>query len=758
MTENPRQYRISHNLILLISEFCGRKTVFELIITSKKTYEKYWEYLSANITKSELNLRTLQHPYKELQDFPNEKLMNIIKATKKHLVLWKIASASISLLVKNSYNFYCEDLSYVIIPYCDLTSGVFQYTNFSFSNMIGVNFTRAYINSCNFNSAYMEKAEIGSKIITGHLQTITALAVSNDEKTLVSSGYDKIIKLWDLPSFKLKNNIKSGHTSAITGLCLSADNTFLISCAEQIKVWDLKEGTWKVLPGHTKNVTGVSMALGNSLFVSSSNDETFKVWKTENFKCKTLVNTKSPVLCLMMSDNGKLIVTGCKNGEVTLWNLKGVAIASNQIPNIPVRSVFINKKYIVSGSDDGKVILRDEMNKIFREYIGHSDAITCVKIYSGFIFSSGTESDCTVRKWDLNSNSCLDIIIGHTQGIHSLVLAQNKVITAGSDKTIRVNSHLSKEKPADWIECIHIIETGFQVLTGYKQGTVRLWQCGVIIEEKNLNSRVMSVSSYNENRAAGCWNMNIYIWGETKVTLTGHTDGVITLQFLDSFLFSGASDGTIKVWLWNESLCINSLPAYNGYVHRVVANNNFAIGTSGCSSTKITIWNLVDETSFNFFIQRGRVKALALNESYFATGGSDTPVIELWYYSGMMRSRLSGHTKAITDIVFYLSKLVSSSEDKSIIVWDWENSVILEKVSGCVASKIWVSDQTMTFCENKGNSLQFYTAVLDTDVLKTKMLWRTLDMFECKNSGFRCVKGWTREEEEELENYSEYIR
>ena len=227
---------------------------------------------------------------------------------------------------------------------------------------------------------------------------------------------------------------------------------------------------------------------------------------------------------------------------------------------------------------------------------------------------------------------------------------------------------------------------------------------------------------------------------------------------MNEYLFSGASDGSVRIWIWAESLCINTLTENNGYVHRVLANNNYAVVTTGCSMTKIVIWDLQSDTQTYLYSRRGRVKAVAINDHHFAIGGSETSVIDVFNYQGILHRSFTSHTAAITELVFYLDYLISSSDDKTIYIWDWINDVIISKYYGFAACKLSVSNNYFYACENKGNSLQFYELQLDKDKLEGKLLWRTLSLFECRNSNFRAVRGLTREEEEDLENFTVYSK
>jgi WD40 repeat protein len=318
------------------------------------------------------------------------------------------------------------------------------------------------------------------------------------------------------------------------------------------------------------------------------------------------------------------------------------------------------------------------------------------------------------------------------------------------------------------------------VAIGSSRSGVRIWQQVDSPENKGkigrallakthpIPSRVMSLASLQMTLAAGCWDMNIYIFQDVLCnTLVGHCDAVLSLQFQDDCLFSGGADGTIKIWLWEESLCINTLNIEAGYVHRIVGNSRFAVAATGCSLTRLVVWDLSLDSTIFFAVQRGRVKAIVLSEDYFITGGSETPAVEVWNLTGTLLQKFTRHSKPITDLLLLNDEVLSSSEDKWIYLWAWKTDTILFKSFGFTASVFHLTPkEKILACENKGNSIQLYdfkgnsTQLYDfqDSLNQVTLLFRTLSQFECRNSSFRRSLSLDISTLEDLENYINYIK
>ena len=81
------------------------------------------------------------------------------------------------------------------------------------------------------------------RTIKGHTDCIYAVAFSPDGKTLATSSYDKLIKLWDVATGKEIRTLKD-HIDAIYALAFTPDGKRLVSGAADrtVKVWDVATG------------------------------------------------------------------------------------------------------------------------------------------------------------------------------------------------------------------------------------------------------------------------------------------------------------------------------------------------------------------------------------------------------------------------------------------------------------------------------------------------------------------------------------
>lgn len=115
-------------------------------------------------------------------------------------------------------------------------------------------------------------------ILTGH-PTATALAMSDDGKTLVSGGRDKAIRVWDTATGQLRRTLQS-KSGVVRAMAIAPDGKTLVSVNGDVRVriWDLTANRPpKVIAGHTVALNQVAISADGKTVVSAGDSE-IKVW------------------------------------------------------------------------------------------------------------------------------------------------------------------------------------------------------------------------------------------------------------------------------------------------------------------------------------------------------------------------------------------------------------------------------------------------------------------------------------------------
>ncbi|MDP3048849.1 MAG: caspase family protein [Thermodesulfovibrionales bacterium] len=164
--------------------------------------------------------------------------------------------------------------------------------------------------------------------------TVKSIAFSPDNKYVLSGGYDKIIKLWDLESMK-EIRIFKGHTSGILSIAFSPDGKYAVSGSwdTTLKLWDIATGREiRTFSGHADGIYSVAFSPDGKFALSGSWDATVKLWDIATGKeIKTFIGhskgyeltnwvTAPGVLSVAFTHNGKYAVSA-GDASVRIWDI-----------------------------------------------------------------------------------------------------------------------------------------------------------------------------------------------------------------------------------------------------------------------------------------------------------------------------------------------------------------------------------------------------------------------------------------------------
>ncbi|KAG8866214.1 hypothetical protein FRB98_005006, partial [Tulasnella sp. 332] len=203
-------------------------------------------------------------------------------------------------------------------------------------------------------------------------------------------------------------------------------------------------------------------------------------------------------------------------------------------------------KTVVSGTDDGTIRLLDRKTGVMRYEIleGHTSGVTCLAISpDGKTVASGSR-DKTVRLWDLGTGKARGPALeGHTSYMHCLAISPDgKTVASGSsDKTVRLwdlgtgkARGPALEGHTDHVFCLAISPDGKTVASGSSDKTVRLWDLGTgkargpALEGHTYDVSCLVISTDGKTVASGSNDGTVRLWdlGTGKArgpALEGHT-------------------------------------------------------------------------------------------------------------------------------------------------------------------------------------------------------------------------------------------
>lgn len=213
----------------------------------------------------------------------------------------------------------------------------------------------------------------------GHTSDVFSVALSPDNRQIVSGSRDKTIRLWNTMAsckFVLEEN---GHSDWVSCVRFSPtqDQTLVVSAGwdRVVKVWDLTNcKLHSNLMGHTSALHTVTISPDGSLCASGGKDGVAMLWDVSDCKHLYSINAESPINCLAFSPCQYWLAAATDQG-VRIWSLEDKKVLfeiarpvgekkANALekPEYPRKSSFTPWCTCLAWSSDGRTL-----------FTGHSD-------------------------------------------------------------------------------------------------------------------------------------------------------------------------------------------------------------------------------------------------------------------------------------------------------------------------------------------------------------------------------------------------
>jgi WD40 repeat protein/uncharacterized caspase-like protein len=240
---------------------------------------------------------------------------------------------------------------------------------------------------------------------------------SPDGQSLASGGSDRKIRIWNLADGKLKQTL-SGHLETITALAFSPDGMILASGDKDrmIRLWQPNNGGFTdTLTGHQKSITSLAFSPDGKILASSSEDKTIKLWQLNGTKAKTvktLSDRDAAIDSLSFSPDGKILASANADNTISLWQVKEqptlIKTAIGHLNRVTSINFSLDGKLLVSGSADKTIRLWNaESGNLIETLSGHSDTVSNVSFSPDDNALLSVSEKGGVQLWNLELDSLL---------------------------------------------------------------------------------------------------------------------------------------------------------------------------------------------------------------------------------------------------------------------------------------------------------------------------------------------------------------
>ena len=197
---------------------------------------------------------------------------------------------------------------------------------------------------------------------SAHINTV---AVSPDQRFIVTGGDDGVARFWDIDRGIMLRYIE--HSQGIYSIKISPDGRHMICGSKKapatdtpgvIWVWDFELGIeLKVLEGHTGHVTALAITADSRYILSGGQDGVVQTGTL----LKTMTGHKTSVIMIHITSDGQHVITGSTDGTVRAWLLRGGVLLQNLSSTENVHSMVVTPdgRQVITGSMDGNVEIWD---------------------------------------------------------------------------------------------------------------------------------------------------------------------------------------------------------------------------------------------------------------------------------------------------------------------------------------------------------------------------------------------------------------
>ncbi len=427
----------------------------------------------------------------------------------------------------------------------------------------------------NRGTARVWQADSGRLLATlsGHGDRIMSVRLSPDGRRVLTASRDGTAALWDLATSRRLATLH--HRQAVHAAAFSPDGRAIATASHDhtATIWDAATGQPRLtLTGHDAGVNSVSYSPDGARIATASEDGSAMIWDAASGRrLSRLLSHRSYVDDIVFDGTGGRLVSASGDDSAIIWS----AVPQERILHLVGHTGSIEG---AAFSPDGRQVVTASLDETARLWNASSgQEILRLRGHRGAIWSTAYApdgrtlvtggADGTIRLWDARTGAPLRAMEGHRGKVISVGYdaGGGRIVSAGEDGSAQVWSAstgqrlLSVRGPgAHRMYAAAISPDGAALITAAADATVRVWdlstgrQLSSRHDPEVLDSLVFDPAG--DLVASTTFRKSVKVWraddGATALELLGHVGDVAAAEWRPdgSFVISGATDGTARLW------------------------------------------------------------------------------------------------------------------------------------------------------------------------------------------------------------------
>jgi WD40 repeat protein/serine/threonine protein kinase len=286
---------------------------------------------------------------------------------------------------------------------------------------------------------------------TEHNGAVYSARFSPNGKFVVTGGYDKLVMIWNpdevkptdvgsrlehKPDVSSKYIRLAGHDGPVRSVSFSPKGQLVLSSSEDntIRVWDATSGkTITALRGHGRAVRTCAFSPDGEWVLSGSDDERVRVWNVQGYRETRVLHAtvfsghEDAVLSARYSRDGKEIVTASRDRTASLWDAatgKPIKRFEEGHEFLVSSAVFLpDKNHLATGAGDNSVRIWDMTAGTQQAVLSPTGRIGTLAVSPDgqWIATGSTGTD--VKLWNPSTGEPRGDLSGHESEVSALMFS-----------------------------------------------------------------------------------------------------------------------------------------------------------------------------------------------------------------------------------------------------------------------------------------------------------------------------------------------